>query len=87
MSLVTMLVVFGTVGGIAWAIVASHAHIEFPSPEQKSNSPVSNSAENGLETKQDLPAAEANMGRFAQLLGVENQVYQEHGCLQNNFHF
>ncbi len=33
-SLLLMITIFGSVGGVAWAIISSHAHSEFSTPDQ-----------------------------------------------------
>ncbi len=46
MSFAVMLVIFGGVGGIAWAIVNSHAHVAFATSGQMQHNPATDIAEN-----------------------------------------
>jgi hypothetical protein len=39
-SLALMIAVFGCVGGIAWAVMNSHAHIEIPMNQQRRDAPT-----------------------------------------------
>lgn len=79
MSVLAMLVVFGSVGAIAWAILSSHAHIEFPNPEQKNNVALSGLAANlpevqsGRQTTQ-LFSVEPQFSLFPEIKGVSGSI-------------
>ena len=80
MSLVTMLVVFGSVGAIAWAILSSHGTPQVPVQEQVRDVAMLFVRENHPETAQFMANFQWTGGRVESgLLGAETYLYQCQG--------
>ena len=77
MSLLVMVTVFGSVGGVAWAIISSHAHSEFSTQEQIRDAAMSYIKTNHPETEPFMKNLAWTGGREpSNLVGAETYIYR-----------
>ena len=79
MSIAVMLVVFGSVGGIAWAIVSSHGLTNSPGPAKVSDDVMHFMAANHPETSQFITNLSWTGGRQENSVGAETYVFESEG--------
>ena len=80
MSLLVMITIFGSVGGVAWAIISSHAHYEFSTQEQIRDDAMSYIKANHSETAPCMENLAWTGGRKpSSLVGAETYIYLSSG--------